>query len=168
MLAPMNFKKWIDDNRAFLKPPVGNRCVYEDSEFIIMVVGGPNKRKDFHVNQSEEFFYQLEGDMILKVREGAEINDLIIREGDIFLLPPRVPHSPQRSENTVGLVVERKRRSGEEDGFIWYCDQCGAKVYDHFFFLTDIVKQLPPIFETFYSKDENCICKKCGHKNTKD
>ena len=167
MLAPINFKKWIEENREFLKPPVGNRCVYEDADTIVMVVGGPNKRKDFHVNQTEEFFYQVEGDMVLKVREGSDIRDVDIREGDIFLLPAGVPHSPQRSENTVGLVIEQKRREGMQDGFIWYCDSCGAKVYDHFFFLTDIVKQLPPIFDEFYNNDSNCTCKKCGHKNVK-
>lgn len=167
MIPPINFKKWIEEHRHLLKPPVGNQVVYEDTEFIIMVVGGPNKRKDFHVNQSEEFFYQIEGNMILKIREGSEIKDLPINEGEIFLLPPRVPHSPQRMENTVGLVVERKRNEGEKDGFLWYCDACGAKVYDTFFDLTDIVKQLPPIFEAFYGNDENCVCKKCGHKNLK-
>jgi len=167
MLPPINFKKWIEDHRSYLKPPVGNRCVYEDSEFIIMVVGGPNKRKDFHVNQSEEFFYQLEGDIVLKIREGSEIKDVPINEGDIFLLPGGVPHSPQRSENTVGLVVARKRRDGEKDGFLWYCDNCGSKVYDHFFFLTNIVTQLPEIFESFYGNKEHCTCKKCGHINLK-
>ena len=133
-----------------------------------MVVGGPNSRKDFHVNQSEEFFYQLEGDMVLKVREGAEIRDMPIKEGEILLLPPRVPHSPQRQANTVGLVVERKRRDGENDGFLWYCDKCGTKVWDKFLFVTDIVKQLPPVFEEFYGDESNCTCKKCGHVNTRD
>lgn len=167
MLPPINFKQWIDDHREVLRPPVGNRCVYEDSEFIVMVVGGPNQRKDFHINQSEEFFYQLEGDMILRVREGADIRDITIKEGDIFMLPAGLPHSPQRSADTVGLVVERRRREGELDGFIWYCDDCGAKVYDHFFFLTDIVSQLPPIFASFYGDESNCTCKKCGHINRK-
>ena len=161
MLPPINFKSWIEENRHLLKPPVGNKVVYEDSDFIIMVVGGPNTRKDFHVNQTEEFFYQIEGDMVLKIREGSEIKDLPIREGDIFLLPSRVPHSPQRFENTVGLVIEAKRTPDQKDGFLWYCDNCGTKVYDHFFHLTDIVKQLPPIFEGFYGNEENCTCKKC-------
>ncbi len=163
MLPPINFKEWIEKNREFLKPPVGNRCVYQDAEFIIMVVGGPNNRADFHINQSEEFFYQIEGDIVLRLREGREIVDMPIKEGEIFLLPPKVPHSPQRPANTVGLVIERQRREGENDGFVWYCEQCGVKVFEKFFFLTDIVKQLPPVFAEFYDNGKNAICKKCGH-----
>ncbi|NRA66530.1 MAG: 3-hydroxyanthranilate 3,4-dioxygenase [Pseudobacteriovorax sp.] len=162
MLPPINFSKWIEDNRAALKPPVGNKCIYEDPDFIIMVVGGPNIRSDFHVNQTSEFFYQVEGDITLKVREKSDVRDIVIKEGEMFLLPPRVPHSPQRPENTVGLVIERKRKEGEKDGFIWYCDGCGAKVYDHFFELKDIVKQLPPIFAEFYDNEANSTCKACG------
>jgi len=110
MLPPINFKSWIEENRHLLKPPVGNKVVYEDTELIIMVVGGPNTRKDYHIDEGEEFFYQLEGGMVLRIMENGKPKDLAINEGEIFLLPPKVPHSPQRFENTVGLVVERKRR----------------------------------------------------------
>ncbi len=120
MKLPINFKEWIDDNRSLLKPPVGNQVVYEDTEFIIMVVGGPNTRKDFHVDVGEEFFYQLEGDMLLKIIDDNRVKDVKIKEGHIFLLPPNIPHSPQRFKNTVGLVVERRRNKGELDGFQWY------------------------------------------------
>src|SRR3954471_16514308 len=118
-LKAFNFKRWIDEHRHLLKPPVGNKQVFTDSEFIIMVVGGPNSRKDFHVDPGEEFFYQLEGDMVLKtVQHGAHV-DVPIRAGDIFLLPPNVPHSPRRPANTVGLVIERTRKADEMEGFIW-------------------------------------------------
>ena len=110
MIPPLNFKKWIDSNRKKLKPPVCNQVVYEDTDFIIMVVGGPNSRKDYHVNPGEEFFYQVEGDMTLRIMKNGLPKDINIKEGDIFLLPPLVPHSPQRYENTVGLVIERKRK----------------------------------------------------------
>ena len=111
-----------------MKPPVGNKCVYEDSDFIVMVVGGPNSRKDYHFDESEEFFYQVEGDITLKVIENDKPRDIPIRQGEIFLLPPHVPHSPQRPANTVGLVIERKRTPGELDGFQWYCEKCGAEL----------------------------------------
>lgn len=166
-LPPFNFKKWIDENRASLKPPVGNRLVYEDTEFMIMVVGGPNARKDFHVNRSEEFFYQIEGDINVRSIVNGEIVDIPIKEGDIFLLPGDVPHSPQRPANTVGLVVERKRREGELDGFQWYCEKCGSKLYEEFFKLQNIVTQLPPLFERFYSNSALCTCKKCGTRQEK-
>ena len=117
IIPPINFKNWINENRHLLKPPVGNSVVYDQGDFMIMVVGGPNSRKDYHVDPIEEFFYQLEGDMVLRIRQGGKPKDIEINEGDIFLLPPKVPHSPQRFENTVGLVVERKRFKGELDGF---------------------------------------------------
>jgi 3-hydroxyanthranilate 3,4-dioxygenase len=161
---PINFKKWIDEHRHLLKPPVGNKVVYEDSEFIIMVVGGPNARKDYHYDEGEEFFYQIEGDMTVKVVEDGVPRDVKIRQGEIFLLPARIPHSPQRPANTVGLVIERKRETAELDGFMWFCEKCGNKLYEEFVTLTNIVTQLPPIFDRFYNTPEHCTCRKCGTK----
>jgi len=163
MLPPINFKSWIEENRHLLKPPVGNKVVYEDTELIIMVVGGPNTRKDYHIDEGEEFFYQLEGGMILRIMKHGKPEDIKINQGDIFLLPPKVPHSPQRFENTVGLVVERKRRKGELDAFQWYCDECNELLYEKYFQLTDIVKQLPPIFEGFWNNDAVRTCKSCSY-----
>src|SRR5688572_17758448 len=125
---PFNFKQWIDEHRHLLKPPVGNKCVYEDAEFIVMVVGGPNSRKDYHFNEGEEFFYQLEGDIVLKIIEEGKPVDVPIKQGEIYLLSPRVPHSPRRPANSVGLVMERKRTENELDGFQWYCEECGHKL----------------------------------------
>jgi len=162
MLPPINFKNWIDKNRHLLKPPVGNQVVYEDTELIIMVVGGPNTRKDYHIDEGEEFFYQLEGRMILRIIENKKTKDININEGEIFLLPPKVPHSPQRFENTVGLVIERKRRKEELDAFQWYCDECNTLLYEYFFPLTNIVTQLPPIFDGFWKDDDARTCKCCS------
>ncbi|MGE0173009.1 MAG: 3-hydroxyanthranilate 3,4-dioxygenase [Oligoflexales bacterium] len=164
---PFNFKTWIDDHRHLLKPPVGNQVVWEDAEFIIMVVGGPNNRDDFHINQSEEFFYQLEGNVTLRVVENGKFKNFPLNEGEIFLLPPKVPHSPQRPANTVGLVVERKRREGELDGFRWYCDDCASVLWEKFVPMTHIVTQLPQIFQEFYSNSSYTTCKKCGTKKEK-
>ncbi|MDE2338656.1 MAG: 3-hydroxyanthranilate 3,4-dioxygenase, partial [Gammaproteobacteria bacterium] len=120
-LKPLNFPQWIEDHRHLLKPPVGNRRVFEDGDFIIMVVGGPNTRRDYHVDPGQELFYQLEGEMVLKTMQAGRALDVPIRAGEMLLLPALVPHSPQRPAGTVGLVVERQRRSGERDGFQWYC-----------------------------------------------
>jgi 3-hydroxyanthranilate 3,4-dioxygenase len=158
----LNFKQWIDEHRHLLKPPVGNAKVYEDTEFIIMVVGGPNNRKDYHYNEGEEFFYQLEGDITVKIIDEGNPRDIHIREGEIFLLPPQTPHSPQRPANTVGLVVERKREPKELDAFMWFCENCGNKLYEEFLPLTDIVTQLPPIFERFYADESKRTCTACG------
>lgn len=160
--APFDFQQWIEDHRHLLKPPVGNQLVFKDSEFIIMVVGGPNSRTDYHVDQSEEFFYQLEGEMTLKVIDEGVPKDIVIKAGQIFLLPANVPHSPRRPADTVGLVIERQRREGELDGFQWYCEGCGHKLYEEFLQVTDIVTQLPPVFDRFYGKPEHLKCDVCG------
>ena len=162
MHPPINFKKWIEENRHLLKPPVGNKVVYEDTELIIMVVGGPNTRKDYHIDEGEEFFYQLEGGMILRIIENGKPKDINIDGGEIFLLPPKIPHSPQRFKNTIGLVVERKRREGELDAFQWYCDKCHELLYEKYLPLTNIVTQLPPIFEDFWNNDNARTCKNCN------
>lgn len=166
-LAPINLAKWIDEHRHLLKPPVGNKLVYEDSEFVIMVVGGPNSRTDYHDDPGEEFFYQIEGDIVLKVVDKGKPIDVPIQQGEVFLLPAHVHHSPRRPANTVGLVIERKRAPQELDGFIWYCEQCGEKLYSEYLHVTDIVSQLPPIFERFYGSEANCICQNCGAKMTR-
>lgn len=161
---PFNFKKWIDDNRHLLKPPVGNKQIYlENEDFIVMIVGGPNARKDYHYNEGEELFYQVEGDITLKIIEEGKPTDIHIREGEMFLLPPKVPHSPQRPANTVGLVIERYRDKKEDDGFMWFCESCSEKLYDEYFFLTDIVSQLPKVMKTFYDSEDLRTCKKCGN-----
>ena len=162
MLPPINFKKWIESHRHLLKPPVGNKVIYENTEFIIMVVGGPNTRKDYHIDEGEEFFYQIEGDMNLRLMENGIPKDVPINQGDIFLLPPKVPHSPQRLIDTVGLVIERKRRNGELDGFQWYCDNCHSLLYEKYISLTDIVKQLPPIFNGFWDNEDARTCNSCN------
>jgi 3-hydroxyanthranilate 3,4-dioxygenase len=161
-LQAFNFRRWIDENRHLLRPPVGNRRVFRDTEFIIMVVGGPNARKDYHVDPAEEFFYQLEGDMVLRTVQEGHLIDVPIREGEILLLPPRVPHSPQRGANTVGLVVERERRAGEIDGFQWYCERCEALLYEESLVLENIETQFPPIFERFYGDIRHRTCGRCG------
>jgi 3-hydroxyanthranilate 3,4-dioxygenase len=161
-LQPLNLHRWIDEHRSLLKPPVGNKLIYQDSEFIVMAVGGPNVRRDFHVDPAEEFFQQLEGDMVLRVAEDGRIRELPIRAGEILLLPPRVPHSPQRPANSVGLVIERRRRPGELDGLQWYCEQCSNLLYEEYLALTDIETQFPPVFDRFYASLDHRRCKRCG------
>ena len=161
-LTPLNFHRWIEEHRHLLVPPVGNAQVYEDTEFIIMVVGGPNSRKDYHIDPGEEFFYQLEGEMVLKIVEGSEFRDIHLGAGDIFLLPADVPHSPQRMAGGVGLVIERKRRPGEQDGLRWYCEACHAVLYEEFFHLTDITKELAPAMAKFMASEALRTCGGCG------
>lgn len=160
---PFSFKSWIDDHAHLLKPPVGNKLVFEEAGMTVMVVGGPNQRVDFHDDAVEEFFYQLKGDMILKLAEDGRIHDVPIREGEIFLLPPHVRHSPQRpQEGSVGLVVESPRPEGAKDGFEWFCFGCGALVHRVEVRVTNIVTDLPPLFAAFYDNPAARTCTACG------
>ena len=139
MLPPaFNLHAWIDQHRHLLKPPVGNKVIY-DGDFIVMVVGGPNARTDYHWDEGPEWFYQLEGEMVLRIQEDGAVRDIPIRAGETFLLPPRVPHSPQRGPDTIGLVVERRRPQGEPEHLIFFCEKCNTLVYDKVFDCKDIV-----------------------------
>jgi 3-hydroxyanthranilate 3,4-dioxygenase len=162
LTMPFNLMRWIDENREALRPPVCNKQVFVGSEFIVMIVGGPNSRKDFHYDVGPELFYQLTGDMVLHVIDDGRRKAIDIREGDVFLLPPGMPHSPQRFANTAGLVVERQRKADELDGFMWFCENCDSKLYEEFLHVSDIVKDLPPVFDRFYGNLEARTCAKCG------
>ncbi len=161
---PFNLQKWIDDNRHLLKPPVGNKQVYlENEDYIVMVVGGPNGRKDYHYEDGEELFYQVEGDIQLGIiNENGERETIDIKEGEMFLLPPRIPHSPQRPANTIGLVIERYRKEGEVDKLMWFCENCNHKLHEDTFEMSDIVNQLPPVMNRFMNSEELRTCDKCG------
>ncbi|MBC7411761.1 MAG: 3-hydroxyanthranilate 3,4-dioxygenase [Bacteroidia bacterium] len=159
---PFPLMQWINDNRHLLKPPVGNKVIFEDTNFIVMAVGGPNARKDYHYNESEEFFYQLEGDIVIGIQENGKAVDVPIKQGEIFLLPPCVPHNPKRGANTVGLVIEHKRTAEQKDGLLWFCENCNNKLYESYFTLTDITNQFQGIFAEYYSNEHLRTCKSCG------
>lgn len=159
-----NLQQWVDDNRHLLKPPVGNKCIV-DGDFIVMIVGGPNQRTDYHVEEGPEFFHQLEGEMVLKIQEDGKVRDIPIKAGEIFYLPPKVPHSPQRMAGGVGLVIERKRRAGEKDGLLWYCEMCNHPLFSEYFELENIETQFQAIFDRFYSSKHHRTCPDCGHLN---
>jgi len=153
---------WIEEHRHLLEPPVGNKQIFENDEFIVMAVGGPNSRKDYHYDAGPELFYQLEGEMLLKIMQDGEPVDIPIHAGEMLLLPGGVPHSPQRYAESVGLVVERRRMPGEQDGLMWFCENCHAKLYEEYFTLESIEKDFPPVFERFFASEERRTCKQCG------
>ena len=160
--SAFNLKGWIEEHRGQLKPPVGNQCMFAEKDFIIMIVGGPNARKDFHINETEEFFYQIEGDMTLRIREDGKVCDIPIREGEVFMLPPMVPHSPQRPANTIGMVVERIREPGMKDYLRFWCENCDEVLKNYEFDLKDIVNQLKEIMEEYWGDEAVRTCGKCG------
>jgi 3-hydroxyanthranilate 3,4-dioxygenase len=160
--VPLDFTRWIDEHRDLLKPPVGNAQIWPDSDFIVTLVGGPNARTDWHDDPYEEFFYQIQGEMVLRIREDGRPRDLPIRQGSIFLLPPHTRHSPQRPAGSIGLVIERQRPQGTIDGFEWYCLSCNALLHRVELQLASIVKDLPPLFDAFYGDTAKRTCKSCG------
>lgn len=167
--APFNLNKWIDENRHDLKPPVGNRNLYREAgDYIVMIVAGPNARKDYHFNETEELYYQLEGDINVRIQEDGKARDIPIKAGEMFLLPARVPHSPMRSPGSIGLVIELKRTGKERDGLLWFCDKCNTKLHDTYFPLENIEKDFIPRFKEYYSSKELRTCTNCGHEMETD
>ena len=162
-LAAFNFRRWIDDHAHLLKPPVGNKMVFERAgDLIVQVIGGPNARTDYHDDPYEEFFYQLRGDIVLRVLEDGRPRDIPVREGDVLLLPGRVRHSPQRPAGSVGMVVEKVRPTDVDDGFEWYCSACHALLHRVEVNVQNIVADLPPLFEAFYASAARRTCGRCG------
>jgi 3-hydroxyanthranilate 3,4-dioxygenase len=159
-----NLNKWIDENRHLLKPPVGNKNLTPDgSDFIVMVVAGPNARKDYHFNETEELFYQLEGNICIKTQQEGKMVEVHLGPGDMFLLPAKVPHSPGRSEGSIGLVIERKRKGlGTKDGLLWFCEHCNEKLHEAFFIPDNIETDFLHHFKHFYSSKDLLTCKNCG------
>lgn len=163
--SPFNLNNWIEQNRELLKPPVGNKNLYvESGDYIVMIVGGPNARKDYHLNESEELFYQLEGDIVVKIQEDGKSKDIHIKQGDMFLLPAGIPHSPVRGANTVGLVIELKRKEKMQDGLLWFCDKCNQKLHEFSFPLKNIEKDFIGRFKEFYASQSLRTCDNCGHE----
>lgn len=169
---PFLLQHWIDTHRHLLRPPVGNAMMYgTGAQFKIMIIGGPNIRTDYHIEAGEELFWQLQGDMILKINNGGTFQDIHINEGEMFLLPPYVPHSPQRGEGSIGLVIERERLSDEIDAIRWYCPntQCRQILYTFSFYCADLGTQLKPLIQTWYSDEwsDKRVCQKCGSRDEK-
>ncbi|MCA9254848.1 MAG: 3-hydroxyanthranilate 3,4-dioxygenase [Phycisphaerales bacterium] len=164
IISPVNLKQWVEENRHHLKPPVGNKVVWQDETFIIMVVGGPNARKDYHVNETSEFFYQVQGDITVGIihPDTGKPEEVVIREGEIFLLPPKVPHSPRRPANTVGVVVEQTREPHHIDKLQFYSDDTHELVYEAEFKLENIAVDLKRIMEEFWSNEDLRRCPSTG------
>jgi 3-hydroxyanthranilate 3,4-dioxygenase len=165
-LKAFNFQKWVEENADQLKPPVGNKLMHTDSDMIVMVVGGPNTRVDFHDDPVNEWFYQVKGDMMLKIADEGGIYDVPVREGEVFMLPPHTLHAPQRpQEGSIGIVVEGARDDSMVEGFEWYCFDCETRVHRVELPLggpDGIVDALPKVYEAFYQDEEARTCPKCG------
>ena len=160
---PFNLQNWINNNRHLLKPPVGNKNLYvESGDYIVMIVAGPNARKDYHYNETEELFYQIEGDIVVKTQQDGKLVEYDIKEGEMFLLPAKVPHSPIRSAGSIGLVIEKKRQADHKDGLMWFSETANALLYEEYFHLTNIEKDFLPVFKKFYANEKLRTCPKTG------
>jgi 3-hydroxyanthranilate 3,4-dioxygenase len=161
---PFNLNKWIEENKHLLKPPVANKNLYiESDDYIVMIVAGPNTRKDYHYNETEELFYQLQGTITVYIQENGEKKAMVLQQGDMYLHPAKVPHSPSRTKDSIGLVIERKRHNLDvKDGLQWYCDACNHLLHEVYFSLHNIEKDFQAHFKDFYTSTEKRTCKKCG------
>lgn len=162
--SPVNLLKWVEENRDSFRPPVGNKYLYDGKDFFVMVIAGPNARNDFHVVNSEEYFYQVKGDIVVRTRVGEKVVDHRVREGETFFIPKMVPHCPMRPPNTLGVVVERTRHAGETEHIVFYCEGCGSLVEDIEFDCKDIVDHFRDTMEAFWKDDARRVCKKCGKR----
>ncbi|MAJ97830.1 MAG: 3-hydroxyanthranilate 3,4-dioxygenase [Flavobacteriales bacterium] len=163
MEKPFNLNKWIDENRSILKPPIGNKNLYNKAgDFIVMVVAGPNSRKDYHYNESEELFYQIEGNINILTQQNNKLVNIKVNEGDMFLLPAKIPHSPVRPKGSIGLVIEKVRTNKDKDGLIWFCENCNEKIFEEYFHLKNIEKDFNPVFKKFYNSEFLRKCKNCN------
>lgn len=167
VMPPINIRQWAEEHRDQLKPPVGNQYLYDGEDFFVMVIGGPNARNDFHQSRSAEYFYQLKGDIVVRIIENGKIKDVAVREGETFFVPGDVPHSPTRPPGTIGVVVELRRPPGETEHQQFYCESCGTLVYDKEFDCADIVEHFAQSMEDFWADPALCTCGKCGKRVTK-
>ena len=165
-LNPFQLNEWISDNSEKLKPPLGAETLWKDTDLMVTIVGGPNKRTDFHIDPFEEFFFQIKGDITLRIQEDGKARDVVVREGDVFMLPPYVPHAPMRPAGTVGLIAERKRHKDDPvDAFAWYCEKCNHELFRKEAFIDVLERDMPPVFEAYYGDPSNQTCDACGHVN---
>ena len=164
VMMPFNFNQWIEDNKDKLKPPIANKNMYPlGKDFIVMVVGGPNARKDYHFNETEELFYQLKGNIQVTIQQDGKAVKVPIKEGEMFLLPANIPHSPNRDEGSIGLVIERVRKGTDfKDGLMWFCDNCNHKLFEERFTLNDIEKDFLDVFKKYFNSEEHRTCDNCG------
>lgn len=164
LLTPFNLKGWIEEHRALLKPPVGAEMVWRDSQFIVMIIGGPNARRDFHIDPGDEFFHQLEGEMVLEYMDAdGKRRHPRIRAGDVFMLPAGTPHSPQRAAGSIGLVVERVRGPDEPESYAWFCERCDAKLIEIRRGAGDLLDDLKRVNGDFAADARLRTCPGCGY-----
>jgi 3-hydroxyanthranilate 3,4-dioxygenase len=154
---------WIETHRQAFEPPVGNKVIWEDGQFTAMIVRGPNARRDFHVDPSDEIFYMLKGDMVLEFMEGGHRHHRTIREGELLLVPALTPHSPHRPAETWGLVIEIKRRADQTESLLWFCERCDAQLHAVTLHVADIERDLKAAIEHFDGSLTLRTCPKCGH-----
>jgi 3-hydroxyanthranilate 3,4-dioxygenase len=167
VMPPINIRKWVEEHADQLQPPVGNKYLYDGDGFFVMVIAGPNARNDFHKTDSEEYFLQLKGDIVVRIIEDGAIRDVVVREGETFFIPGGVPHSPTRPPNTLGVVVELRRPPGDTEHLQFYCEQCNNLVYDKEFDCADIVEHFARAMEEFWADAKLSTCPKCGTRVTK-
>lgn len=165
LLSTYHLKRWIEENQSYFQPPFRtNRLLMNQKDFLVMILRGPNTRLDFHIDPGDEFFYQIQGDMELHVKPDNERRQVMkIKEGEIFVCPGGLPHSPRRFENTWGLVIERRRREDEREEFVWFCEQCDERVFFRVLNPQSIASQVSAVYNEFNGNEALRSCRACGY-----
>jgi 3-hydroxyanthranilate 3,4-dioxygenase len=183
MEAVYHLESWYQANEHLFSPPVCNKLMHK-KQLSVMFVGGPNTRTDFHIEEGSEFFWMVKGNMQLPTIQQGKLKVVHIREGEVFLLPSRVPHSPQRPETgrydrrcfccvclfilffkpppdrSLGLVVERERYKESDppelDCLRYYVDfaTCETVLWERFFHCWDLGRDLVPVVQAYFASDE--------------
>ena len=142
-----------------------NTVLWQAPDSIAFVARGREFRSEFHSDPSDEVMYMIKGDMNLHFRtpEGEE-KVAVIREGGIIHCPAGTPHSPRFATDAFVLVIERKRRTGEQDRFFWYCPSCKAQLYEASRHVGDYLQDpVSEVYAEFYGSESHRTCGKCGH-----
>jgi len=162
-LAPLDLKAWIDEHRHLLAPPVGNAMVWKDSDFQVMVIGGPKPAERLS-RRSERGALLPSSRATLSSASSRTANAGTSRSARARCCcsRPSSPTAPSRGSGTIGLVIERQRKPGETEALRWYCDRCGKVLHEATLRVTDLGVQLKPVIESFYADESLRTCKKCG------
>jgi 3-hydroxyanthranilate 3,4-dioxygenase len=162
-MSPIHLMRWIEQNQQLFAPPVANKEVFPESEFIYQVVRGPNARNDFHIDPGDEIFCQLRGDIVVQhIDPDGRRRETRVREGEVMLCRAGTPHCPVRPAGTWGLVIERKRRPDELDRLAWFCERCERKLHEISFSCQNIEVELKAAIETFNASEALRTCTACG------
>jgi 3-hydroxyanthranilate 3,4-dioxygenase len=161
-LKIVNLPAMLDAIRAAGRP---NSILWQEADSLAFVARGREYRSEFHVDPSDEIMYMVKGDMALHhITPDGKRQVTMLRQGEIMHCPAGTPHSPRFAPDSLVLVIERKRKAGEKDRFLWFCEACDAKLFETERHVADYREDpVSRAYEEFYGSEQHRTCKACGH-----